>query len=165
VAYDVVARLIWKKFKATQKKSIRKPNGRPKLYISIDADGTIWENRWPNIGPFRFKAVPMLKWLKQQGHVLILNTCREEKRLLHETLDYKGEAIQIACSLLWEAKLVFKENDIEFDYYNENPPELIEKFGGDCRKIAADLYLEDGVLWPLVPLRVLWKQRQKKRRV
>jgi hypothetical protein len=30
-----------------------------------------------------------------------------------------------------------------FDAYNENLPELIERYGGDCRKISADFYADD----------------------
>ena len=33
---------------------------------------------------------------------------------------------------------------LEFDYINQNAPEIIEMHGGsDCRKIYADVYLDD----------------------
>ena len=32
---------------------------------------------------------------------------------------------------------------LEFDAVNENLPEINELFGGDCRKIYADVYLDD----------------------
>jgi hypothetical protein len=30
-----------------------------------------------------------------------------------------------------------------FDAYNENLPERIAEYGGDCRKISADFYVDD----------------------
>ena len=34
-----------------------------------------------------------------------------------------------------------------FDAHNENLPELIEKYGNDCRKIGADYYCDDKNYW------------------
>lgn len=48
---------------------------------------------------------------------------------------------------------------LAFDYYNENCKEVIEQYGGDCRKIVADFYFDDraGFLgWWSVPLIVFW---------
>jgi hypothetical protein len=41
---------------------------------------------------------------------------------------------------------------LEFDAVNENLPEIIEKFGGDCRKIFANRYIDDAsaVPWEIV---------------
>ena len=36
-----------------------------------------------------------------------------------------------------------KERGLEFDAVNENLPELIELYGNDCRKINADIYIDD----------------------
>ena len=33
--------------------------------------------------------------------------------------------------------------DWSFDYINENVPERIQRYGLDCRKIGADIYLDD----------------------
>ena len=35
------------------------------------------------------------------------------------------------------------ERGLVFDAVNENLPSIIRKFGGDCRKIYADAYLDD----------------------
>ena len=112
------------------------------MIIAIDFDGTIVKNKWPEIGRFRFLAKPVIKWLQKRGHELILFTCRER-------------------TLLFKAVEYLKSNNIEFKYHNENTRELILKYGGDCRKISADLYLDDKALflgWIFVPVVVLWRE-------
>jgi hypothetical protein len=63
------------------------------------------------------------------------------------------------------------DNDIYMDYLNNNAPEKINQFGGDCRKISVDLMFDDKSLFPgwlIVPVIVLWaewkERRQKMRR-
>lgn len=112
------------------------------MVIAIDCDGTIVKNKWPEIGKLRFLAKPVIKWLQKRGHELILFTCREG--------DY-----------LDNAYFFLKANGIEFKYYNENTRERIREYGGDCRKISADLYLDDKAFFPgwwVVPLVVLWME-------
>jgi hypothetical protein len=112
------------------------------VIIAIDFDGTITKNKWPEVGQFRFLAKPVIKWLQKRGHELILFTCREG--------DY-----------LYNAYFFLKSNGIEVTYYNENTKERIEEYGGDCRKISADLYLDDKALFPgwiFVPAIVLWME-------
>ena len=115
--------------------------------IAIDMDGTIVQNKWPEVGPLRWGAKPVIRWLKRRGHTLILFTCREGK-LLNEAIDY------------------LYANRIYLHYYNENTRERIEQFGGDCRKISADLYLDDKGLFPgwwIVPPVVLWMEWRERR--
>jgi hypothetical protein len=117
--------------------------------IAIDFDGTIVRNRWPKIGRLRFLAKPVIKWLKKRGHELILYTCRE------------GELLERACFFL-------RVHGIEFKHCNKNTEERIAEYGGDCRKISADLYLDDKALFPgwwIVPLVVLWIEWREKRAV
>lgn len=68
----------------------------------------------------------LINWIKQNrnNYIFILYTCRHDKEL-QNAIDY-----------------LQKEHNLIFDYINENVPELIEKFG-DCRKIAADYYIDD----------------------
>ena len=109
------------------------------MVIAVDFDGTIVKNRWPDIGPFRFLARPVLRWLQRRGHTLILWTCREHKHL------------GAAKRFLWL-------HGIWFDYYNLNAPARVTEYGGDCRKISADLYIDDRagwVFWPFVWLKIL----------
>ena len=92
--------------------------------IFFDFDGTLCEDKFPNIGPVRKHAMKQAKTIKADGNILILWTCRCGKRL-QEAIDF--------C----------KSHGLEFDYVNENVPENIEKYGNDCRKIYADYYIDD----------------------
>lgn len=47
------------------------------MIIAIDFDGTIVENRYPEIGHERPFAIETLKLLQQDHHRLVLWTCRE----------------------------------------------------------------------------------------
>jgi len=98
--------------------------------IAVDADGVLWEDAYPGMGLIRPKTIEALIYAQAEGAVLILNTCR--------TGDLLAAALESA-ETAW----------LEFDYANANDPRRIEAFGGDCRKISADLYVEDkGVGWP-----------------
>lgn len=105
------------------------------MIIAVDFDGTIVHDCWPDVGRFRFLAPWVLKWLKRRGHVLVLNTCRV------------GMPLQLAIMKL-------DDNGIHFDRINENWPARIRQYGGDCRKIAADIYIDDKAIgywnWPMV---------------
>lgn len=92
--------------------------------IAIDFDGTIVDNRFPEIGPAIPGAVSAIQKLKNDGHTLILYTCR-----CGGTLD---------AAIQW-----LQKQGILFDYVNTNLPENIKDFGGDTRKIYADFYIDD----------------------
>jgi hydroxymethylpyrimidine pyrophosphatase-like HAD family hydrolase len=96
--------------------------------FKIDCDGTIWEEQWPGIGPIFPEAIDTMQKIKQLGHTIVIDTCRTGK--------YLEEAIQ--C---------LKDNDIPFDYVNENVPWLIEQYG-DCRKISCDYDVDDKNITP-----------------
>ena len=66
----------------------------------------------------------ILKKRRRQGNKIILWTCREGERLLK------------AVDWCWE-------HGLAFDAVNENLPEMIEWHGNDCRKIFADVYIDD----------------------
>lgn len=95
-----------------------------KIY-AVDFDGVITKhNRYPNLGE---PNIEMIRWLKQKqedGVKLILWTCR-------------------AGELLEEAIRFCKAYDLEFDYINENLPEMVQKYGNDSRKVFAHLYIDD----------------------
>lgn len=99
-----------------------------KLVFAIDFDGTLVENKYPEIGPIKQDVVNKLKELQSQGHAFILWTCREGKFLI-------------------EALEILEKNDLHFDAINANPQYRIEMFNGsDCRKIGADYYIDDKAL-------------------
>lgn len=97
--------------------------------IAVDFDGTLCENAWPEIGPARAGVIDYVLGEQMTGAKLILWTCR------------KGERLQEAVK--WCAA-----RGLAFDAVNENLPEIVERFGGDCRKIFADEYLEDKAVLP-----------------
>lgn len=96
---------------------------KPIVY-SIDFDGTLAVTDYPKIiGPIPF----MIRFCKEEtskGNLLILNTCRT------------GEHLDAAVK--WCA-----DQGLTFDAINENLLSRIIEFGGDCRKISADYYIDD----------------------
>lgn len=92
--------------------------------IAVDFDGTMCENKWPEIGEANTKLINYLKERKEAGDKLILWTCRI------------GETLKNAVD--WSEK-----QGIIFDAVNENLPEVLEWMGGDSRKIFADEYIDD----------------------
>lgn len=92
--------------------------------IAVDFDGTLCENKWPEIGEPIYRTIDYLLKEKKAGAKLILWTCRV------------GEMLEKAVA--WCA-----EHDLKFDAVNENLPEIIESFGSDTRKIFANEYLDD----------------------
>ena len=94
------------------------------MIYSIDFDGTLCINEYPNIGQPIYKTIIFCKERKAEGHKLILWTCRSGK--------YLDEAVA------W-----CKEQGLTFDAVNENLPEMIELFDNDCRKVFADYYIDD----------------------
>ena len=92
--------------------------------IAIDFDGTLCEDKYPEIGEPEWYTILHAISEQRDGAVLILWTCRTGE-LLRQAVE--------ACS----------EWGIDFDYINENDPERIQAYGGDCRKISADEYWDD----------------------
>lgn len=92
---------------------------------AVDFDGTLCENKWPDIGEPNQEVILYILEEQRKGAKLILWTNRTGCKL--------NEAID------WCAQL-----DIYFDAVNESLPEVLEYFGGiDSRKITADEYIDD----------------------
>lgn len=92
--------------------------------IAVDFDGTLCENKWPEIGEPNLEVIEYVKRKKSQGAKIILWTCRTYRQL--------EEAVK------W-----CEEQGMVFDAVNENLIETIIKFGEDTRKIVADEYIDD----------------------
>lgn len=92
--------------------------------IAVDFDGTLCENKWPEIGEPNKELIAYLKKRQEAGDKLVLWTCRV------------GEILKNAID--WSA-----EQGIIFDAVNENLPEVLEWMGGDSRKIFANEYIDD----------------------
>ena len=92
--------------------------------IAVDFDGTLCENKYPEIGNPNRELITYLRDEKKRGARIILWTCRD------------GEELESAvkwCELY----------GLKFDAVNENAIEAIEEFGGDTRKIFAHEYIDD----------------------
>jgi len=92
------------------------------MIIAVDFDGTIVENRYPEIGreiPFAIET--LIKLQREQQHLFILWTVREGK-LLEDAVEY--------C----------KKNGLKFYAVNQDNPE--SKSHGP-RKLNADLFIDD----------------------
>lgn len=101
-----------------------------KLILAIDFDGTIAELSFPEVGALRKDADTVIRQLKEDGHKIVINTCRTGR--------YEGMA---------EDFLI--KNNIPYDFINSNFPELITQYKQDCRKISADIYIDDKCLMGL----------------
>lgn len=97
--------------------------------IAVDFDGTLCENEWPGIGATKWATVQALIAARAAGARLILWTNRVGARL--------AEAVE------W-----CRQRELEFDAVNENLPEILEAFTTDCRKVYADIYLDDKAAQP-----------------
>lgn len=94
------------------------------MIISIDFDGTIVKDEYPSIGTLSANAAETIAKLKRDGHTIVINTCRA------------GELALDAINFLLASK-------VPFDRVNENDPVNVLKFGGNTRKIFADVYIDD----------------------
>jgi hypothetical protein len=92
--------------------------------IAVDFDGTLCEDRWPDMGEPNYSVMSYILGQQLFGAKIILWTCRSGERL--------------DKALKWCEKYGLK-----FDAVNENVPEAIEAFGGDSRKIFAHEYIDD----------------------
>jgi hydroxymethylpyrimidine pyrophosphatase-like HAD family hydrolase len=91
---------------------------------AVDFDGTLVEDKFPDIGEPKLKVIDYCKQVRQSGHKLILWTCRTGSDL---------DAAVKWCN----------EHGLFFHAVNANLPEEIEYFGNDCRKVGADFFLDD----------------------
>lgn len=92
--------------------------------VAVDFDGTLCENMFPKIGAPKNDMIQAIKEYKSYGWKIILWTCRNNEHLT-KAVDW--------C----------KAHGLEFDAINTNLPEVQKVFGGDTRKIFADVYIDD----------------------
>jgi hypothetical protein len=99
--------------------------GGKSVIHAVDFDGTITlEDKWPGCGKVNEEVVAAMRQARAMGDTIIINTCRE------------GEPLERAIEFL-------KANGIPYDFINENDPRRQAQYGGDCRKISADCYVDD----------------------
>lgn len=110
--------------------------------IAVDFDGTIVEDRYPDIGPLIPEARDVLDEFRKAGGKIILWTCRT------------GADLTTAIRFL-------RQNGVYIDAANRHLPENMEAFRRqfphvpecdiESRKVLADMYIDDrnpgGVDW------------------
>lgn len=94
------------------------------MITAVDFDGTLCEDKWPDIGEPNHDVIEHLKQRKADGHKLILWTCRVEENL--------QKAIE------WSAK-----HGLHFDAVNENVQEILTMFPICGRKIYYDCLIDN----------------------
>lgn len=98
-----------------------------KAILAIDFDRTICMSNYPDLGEERKDVVEVMNELINEGYGIIINTCRE--------------GIPLYDAILW-----MDHHNIPYHYLNCNFPHVIEMYNADCRKISADLYIDDKCL-------------------
>lgn len=89
------------------------------MIIAVDFDGTLYAQNAVNL-----PLVARLRAAQQQGHTVILWTCRE------------GESLREALSVL-------KDCGFTPNFANQNSPAVVRQLRRDPRKIFADVYIDD----------------------
>ena len=93
------------------------------MTIAVDFDGTIVENKYPEIGKELPFAIHTLQVLQEEGNRLILFTSRE------------GELLDEAVAFCHERGLDF------YSINSNNPPDA--RFPRYTAKVIADVYIDD----------------------
>lgn len=111
----------------------------PKI-AAIDFDGTLVEDKFPEIGAINTRLFNTVRYLKANGVKIILWSSRN------------GDQLKKAVNFC-------KEHGLEFDAVNENLPEVVKYYGGgDTRKVFADIYIDDKAI-PHTQDPIFWMDR------
>lgn len=97
---------------------------KKRLVLGIDFDGTIVEENFPGIGEIKPETVKLMQVAKDLGHLVIVWTARSQQ--------FEQECIDF-----------LNENNIPYDYVNENPEDPYFIKGIQGRKIFCDYYFDD----------------------
>lgn len=94
------------------------------MIYAVDFDRTLSYAPYPDVGLANGKLIEFLVSARKRGDKVILWTSRE------------GTPLDDALTFC-------KANGLEFDAVNDNLPEMTERYGNNCRKINADIYIDD----------------------
>jgi hypothetical protein len=94
------------------------------MIIAVDFDGTLHTGEWPAIGEPAPHAIEVMRKLKEDGHCLIIWSCRQGD----EFSDMVGWLL---------------EKEIPFERINNSHPDNSKEFGYESRKVYADVYIDD----------------------
>lgn len=92
--------------------------------LAVDFDGTLVDDRFPEIGPIKWDVWEAVESYRLLGYKIILWTCRDGDRL--------KDAVKFCA-----------DNGMVFDAVNRNTPEVIKLYNNDTRKVYADIYVDD----------------------
>lgn len=92
--------------------------------LAVDFDGTLVQDRFPLIGEVNKTVWDAVIQAQENGYKLILWSCRNGDAL-HDAVEF--------CS----------KQGLHFDAINENIDEVKVLYGGDTRKVFADMYIDD----------------------
>lgn len=98
--------------------------------LAIDFDGTLCEDKFPEIGAPNECLISLLVEYKKMNPKVryVLWTCRDNNTDEHH----------LDKAVAW-----CKEHGLEFDAVNKNIPEVIAMFNNDTRKVFANKYIDD----------------------
>lgn len=99
------------------------------MVIAVDFDGTLCENRYPEIGAPKQAVIDAIKKMQKDGHEFILWTCRDGE-LLNQALEF------------------LNQQDLHFSKINQDSDTHLERYISRPRKIGADFYVDDKALSP-----------------
>jgi hypothetical protein len=99
-----------------------------KKIIAVDFDGTLFTDKYPNVGEPILDTIARLKLEQAEGAKAILWTNRSDEPLRLAVEACAGQGIF-------------------FDAVNDNLPEIIEFFGCNTRKIFANEYWDDRMIY------------------
>ena len=94
------------------------------MIIAVDFDGVLHHGHYPHVGVVSIEAKRSLRELKEQGHYIIIWTCRNGDLLL--------------SAINW-----LIAEGIPFDRVNDHEPGNAAHYGDNTRKIYADVYIDD----------------------
>lgn len=94
------------------------------LIVAVDFDGTLCDDKFPEIGVPNWKMIDLVLYLQQHEVYTILWTCRVDDKL--------NEAVS-KC----------EEWGLKFTSINDNVPHNIDQYKSNSRKVFADVYIDD----------------------
>lgn len=123
--YQPINQMYFEPWKFKFKCETEKSEERKITVVGVDFDDTIAYTHYPTIIKPLPHAMDVLRVLMNDPYtILILWTCREGE-YLQQALDF--------CELY----------GIKFDYVNENCKRNLDLYTVDCRKVSADIYIDD----------------------
>ena len=107
------------------------------MIIAVDFDGTCVTHEYPNVGK-DIGAAPVLKWLVEQGHQIILWTMRGGTGIANPAEPDKFNKYDLQDAIEW-----FDKNDIPLIGVNTNPT---QGSWTSSPKAYANIYIDDAAL-------------------